>query len=165
MSIGADGSDRPFLDPEDPSAKDSAFAIHQEQKSGFSLKEAEGGELVAARSSEADGKNESDLAKTLEQVLHGIRLLEKLNLSEFRQIYPVFLALMWSVLIGSTLAAGISCLNSINNIPIMGGILGNIFELTGGAVIVRFAVSKLFLHRTRAELFARIAMVKKDLLS
>ena len=165
MSIGADRSERPFLEPENPSAKDSAFATPQEQKSGFSLKKDEGGQLVAARSSEAEGKNESDLAKSLEQVLHGIRLLEKLNLSEFRQIYPVFLALMWSVLIGSSLAAGISCLNSINNIPIMGGILGNIFELTGGAVIVRFAVSKLFLHRTRAELFARIAMVKKDLLS
>ena len=128
MSIGADRSEHPFLEPENPSAKDSAFATPQEQKSGFSLKKDEGGQLVAARSSEAEGKNESDLAKSLEQVLHGIRLLEKLNLSEFRQIYPVFLALMWSVLIGSTLAAGISCLNSINNIPIMGGILGNILN-------------------------------------
>ena len=62
MSIGADGSDRPFLDPENPSAKDSAIAIPQEQKSGCSLKEAKGGELVAAQFSEAEGKNESDLA-------------------------------------------------------------------------------------------------------
>ncbi len=141
------------------------MAVPDEKESSLTLKEAEGGELVTAPSLESEEKNESDLGKTLDQFLHGIRLLEKLNLSEFRQIYPVFLTLMWSVLIGSALAVGISCLNSVNSIPIVGSILENIFELTGGAVIVRFVVSKLLLHRTRADLFARIAMVKKDLLN
>jgi len=72
---------------------------------------------------------------------------------------------MWSLLVGGSLGVGLSCITSINNLPVPGGVFERFLELAGFAWVARFAESKLLLHQTRAELFSRIAKVKKDLLS
>ena len=164
MSINEETSEIPFLDPENPLATD-AFEDQGGKKSTVSLAPAEGGELVAAPLSDTEREYEVDFAKSLEQFVHGIKLLEQFGFSEIRQTYPVILALMWSLLVGGSLAVGISCITSINNLPVLGGVFEKFLELAGFAWVARFAASKLLLHQTRAELFSRIAKVKKDLLS
>lgn len=163
MSINEETSEIPFLDPDNSSATD-AFDDQGGNKSAVFLAPAEGGELVAAPSSETEREYEVDFAKSLEQFVHGIKLLEQFGFSEIRQTYPVILALMWSLLVGGSLAVGISCITSINNLPVLGGVFEKFLELAGFAWVARFAASKLLLHQTRAELFSRIAKVKKDLL-
>ena len=164
MSINEETSESSFLDPENPLATD-ALEAQGGKKSTVPLAPAEGGELVAAPSSETEREYEVDFAKSLEQFVHGIKLLEQFGFSEIRQTYPVILALMWSLLVGGFLAVGISCITSINNLPVLGGVFEKFLELAGFAWVARFAASKLLLHQTRAELFSRIAKVKKDLLS
>ena len=164
MSINKETSEIPFLDPEYPLATD-ALEAQGGKKSTISFTPAEGGELVAAPFSETEREYEVDFAKYLEQFVHGIKLLEQFGFSEIRQTYPVILALMWSLLVGGSLAVGISCITSINNLPVLGGVFEKSLELAGFAWVARFAASKLLLHQTRAELFSRIAKVKKDLLS
>ena len=164
MSINEETSEASFLDPENPLATD-ALEAQGGKRLTVSLTPAEGGELVAAPSSETEREYEVDFAKSLEQFVHGIKLLEQFGFSEIRQTYPVILALMWSLLVGGFLAVGISCITSINNLPVLGGVFEKFLELAGFAWVARFAASKLLLHQTRAELFSRIAKVKKDLLS
>ena len=65
MSINEETSEIPFLDPENPLATD-ALEAQVGKKSTFSLTPAQGGELVAAPSSETEREYEVDFAKSLE---------------------------------------------------------------------------------------------------
>jgi len=94
----------------------------------------------------------------------GIALLKGLNLQGFQQIYPVFLAILAAVLTGLAIIIVSNILTSINHFPLIGGLLDRLFELCGLVVVCRFAASNLLLQKKRADLFLRIAELKKKLI-
>ena len=104
------------------------------------------------------------LANLLSQLSSGLDALKGLNLDGFRQIYPVFLAIFGAVVAGIVLSSVITVLNTVNHFPLVGGLLHGVFEFIGLIVFARFVSSNLLLQQRRAELFARIALLKKELL-
>ena len=52
----------------------------------------------------------------------------------------------------------------MSNLPLVGGLFQGVSELVGLVAVVRLITSNLLLQHKRAELFARIAALKKDLL-
>ena len=94
----------------------------------------------------------------------GLDSLKGLNLQGFQQIYPVFLSILGAVIVAVILVIASNILNSINHLPMIGGLLGGVFELCGLVVVAQFAVSNLLLQKKRADLFVRIAAVKKELI-
>ena len=94
----------------------------------------------------------------------GLDSLKGLNLQGFQQIYPVFLSILGAVIVAVILVIASNILNSINHLPLIGGLLGGVFELCGLVVVAQFAVSNLLLQKKRADLFVRIAAVKKELI-
>lgn len=104
------------------------------------------------------------LAHLLNQLFNGLDALKGLNLDGFRQIYPIFLVIFGAVVFGILLSSIITVVNTLNNLPLVGGMLQGVFELIGLIVLVRFVSVNLLLQHRRAELFARIALLKKELL-
>ena len=94
----------------------------------------------------------------------GFDVLSGLNLQGFQQIYPVFLAILAAVATGLVIVILSNILISINHFPLIGGLLERLFELCGLVVVARFAASNLLLQKKRAELFLRIAELKKKLI-
>ena len=80
------------------------------------------------------------------------------------RIYPVFVAILTAVVIGFAIIIASNVLISINHFPLIGGLLQRLFELCGLIVVIRFAASNLLLQKKRADLFLRIALVKKELI-
>ncbi len=94
----------------------------------------------------------------------GFDVLKGLNLQGLQQIYPVFLAILAAVVTGLSLVIAANVLTSINHLPLIGGLLSGLFELCGLVVVTRFATSNLLLQKKRADLFLRIAELKKELI-
>ena len=90
----------------------------------------------------------------------GLDSLKGLNLNGFRQIYTIFLSIFGAVIAALILVIASNVLHSINRLPLIGGVL----ELCGLVVVSRFVVSNLLLQKKRADLFMRIAVLKKDLI-
>ena len=91
----------------------------------------------------------------------GMESLKGLNLEGLLQIYPVFLAIFGTFLLELTLSLLANLIHSINQLPLFGGVLQGISELVGLVALVRFVSKNLLLQRKRAELFTRIAVLKK----
>ena len=111
-----------------------------------------------------DNGDELSVSHLVQQLSLGLDSLKQLNLEGFRQIYPIFLIVFGSVILGLLLSFITTFLNSINHLPIVGGLFQGVAELIGLVSIVRLITSNLLLQHRRAEVFARIAALKKDLL-
>ena len=94
----------------------------------------------------------------------GLDSLKELNLQGYQQIYTIFLSIFGGVIAALILVIASNVLHSINRLPLIGNLLGGVLELCGLVVVSQFAVSNLLLQKKRAELFMRIAVLKKDLI-
>ena len=94
----------------------------------------------------------------------GLDSLKGLNLHGFQQIYTIFLSIFGAVMAALILVIASNVLHSINRLPLIGNLLGGVFELCGLVVVSQFVVSNLLLQKKRADLFMRIAVLKKDLI-
>jgi hypothetical protein len=125
----------------------------------------EAGALDTVSSQGQDDKeitpNVSELFDYLQQ---GMQALRGLNLEGFRQIYPVFLSIFGAFLLGLALLITINFLQSINQLPLLGGVIEGAAELIGFVALVRFVTFNLLRQQKRAELLTRIAVLKKKLL-
>lgn len=95
---------------------------------------------------------------------NGLNSLKGLNLNGFQQIYPVFLSILGAVITALTLVIASNILHSINHLPLIGNLVGGVLELCGLVVVTRFLLSNLLLQKKRADLYTRIALVKKELI-
>ena len=125
----------------------------------------EAGELGAVSSQDLDSKelapNASQLFEYLQQ---GMETLRGLNLEGFKQIYPVFLSIFGAFLLSLALLMTFNLLQSMNQLPLFGGVLQGVAELVGIVALVRFVTVNLLKQQKRAELLTRIALLKKKLL-
>ena len=94
----------------------------------------------------------------------GLDSLKGLNLHGFQQVYTIFLSILVAVVVALILVIASNVLYSINRLPLIGNLLGGVFELCGLVVVSQFVVSNLLLQKKRADLFVRIAVLKKDLI-
>lgn len=125
----------------------------------------EGGALLSEETSEIqEPMVETTIERFLERLNQGFGALKGLNLQGFRQIYPLFLILFGSVAAGIALSIVANFLGSINQFPLIGGVLRGLLELIGLVVLARFIADNLLKQQQRADLFARIVVLKKDLL-
>ena len=108
--------------------------------------------------------NQSSLDELIVYLQKGLHSLKGLNLKAFQQIYPVFLSILGAVIAALILLIASNILHSINNLPLIGDLLGGVLELCGLVVVARFVLSNLLLQKKRADLFLRIALVKKELI-
>ena len=108
--------------------------------------------------------NQSSLDELIVYLQKGLHSLKGLNLKAFQQIYPVFLSILGAVIAALILLIASNILHSINNLPLIGDLLGGVLELFGFVVVTRFVLSNLLLQKKRADLFLRIAQVKKELI-
>ena len=111
-----------------------------------------------------DHGDELSVSHLIQQLSLGFESLKKLNLEGFKQIYPIFLIVFGSVILGLLLSFVTTFLSSMNHLPIVGGLFQGVAELIGLVAVVRLITSNLLLQHRRAEVFARIAALKKDLL-
>ena len=125
----------------------------------------EAGELRVVSSQDEESKeitpNASQLFDYLKQ---GMETLRGLNLEGFRQIYPVLLSIFSALLLGLALIIAANLLESINQLPLLGGVIEGSAELVGFVALARFVTSNLLKQQKRADLLTRIAVLKKKLL-
>jgi hypothetical protein len=107
---------------------------------------------------------QSTLDELMVYLQKGLNSLKGLNLNGFQQIYPVFLSILGAVIAALALVIASNILRSINHLPLIGDLLGGVLELFGFVVVTRFVLSNLLLQKKRADLFLRIAQVKKELI-
>ena len=107
---------------------------------------------------------QSSLDELMVYLQKGLNSLKGLNLNGFQQIYPVFLSILGAVIAALILVIVSNILNSINHLPLIGDLLGGVLELCGLVVVTRFVLSNLLLQKKRADLYMRIALVKKELI-
>ena len=69
-----------------------------------------------------------------------------------------FLILFGSVVAGIALSLLAGVLDSMNHLPLIGGVLQGLSELIGLVVLVRFVADHLLKQQKRADLFARIVV-------
>ena len=108
--------------------------------------------------------SDQSMDELLRYLSKGLDVLKGLNLQCFQEIYPAFLAILAAVVTGILLILAANVLTSMNHLPLIGGLLGGLFELCGLVVVAKFAVSNLLLQKKRADLFLRIAELKKELI-
>lgn len=108
--------------------------------------------------------SQSSLNELMVYLGKGLDSLKGLNLHGFQQIYPIFLSILGAVIAALILVIATNILHSINHLPLIGDLLGGVLELCGLVVVTRFVVSNLFLQKKRADLFLRIALLKKELI-
>ena len=109
-------------------------------------------------------RTQSTLDELMVYLQKGLNSLKGLNLNGFQQIYPVFLSILGAVIAALALVIASNILRSINHLPLIGDLLGGVLELFGFVVVTRFVLSNLLLQKKRADLFLRIAQVKKELI-
>ena len=107
---------------------------------------------------------QSSLDELLVYLQKGLNSLRGLNLNGFQQIYPIFLSILGAVTTALILVIASNILHSINHLPLIGNLLGGVLELCGLVVVTRFVLSNLLLQKKRADLYMRIALVKKELI-
>ncbi len=117
-----------------------------------------------ARVEPEDQEPELSAARLMQQLSIGFDSLKELNFEGFKQIYPIFLVVFGSVVAGLLLLMVTNFLDSMNHLPVVGGLFQGIAELVGLVTVARLITSNLLLQQRRAEVFARIAALKKDLL-
>ena len=158
----------PFKDPEETSAikpdlgNEDTFASASEP----ALKAApEAGAITTIPSPEPNSQqDDSSAAQLFDHLQQGMETLRGLNLEGFKQIYPIFLIIFGAFLLGLGLTISTTMLQAINELPLIGGVLRGLAELVGVVALVRFMTASLLLQHKRAELFTRIAQLKKELL-
>ena len=107
---------------------------------------------------------QSSLDELMVYLQKGLNSFKGLNLNGFQQIYPVFLSILGAVITALILVIASNVLHSINHLPLIGDLLGGVLELCGLVVLTRFLLSNLLLQKKRADLYMRIALVKKELI-
>ena len=160
--------DLPFKEPEDVSTIKSdvvegeAFQSIPEPVIGAAPGT---GDLSVLPSQEQDSKNiETNQSQLFGYLQQAMETLRGLNLEGFRQLYPVFLAIFAACLLGLALSLSGNMLQSINQLPLLGGVLQGVMEVVGLVAFARFISINLLRQHKRAELFTRIALLKKELL-
>ena len=165
MVLGGEGG-LPFQEPDEQIASDPAQAFPELSKDDPVIEVApEAGSLSAPmESTESGSAGAASVQAFWEQLQQGAEALKALNFEGFKQVYPVFLVLFGSVVVGIGLVFVVSFLQSMNHLPLIGGVLEGLSELVGLVVVTRFVSGNLLRQQKRAELFARIVVLKKDLL-
>ena len=165
MVSGVEGG-LPFQEPDEQIASDPAQVVPELSKDGPVIEVApEAGSLSAPMESKESWSAEAASVQAFwEQLQQGVEALKALNFEGFKQVYPVFLVLFGSVVVGIGLVFVVSFLQSMNHLPLIGGVLEGLSELVGLVVVTRFVSGNLLRQQKRAELFARIVVLKKDLL-
>ena len=107
---------------------------------------------------------ELDLDEFMGYLAKGLDSLKRFNFHEFQQFYTIFLFIFGAVITALFLFIASNILHSINSLPLIGNLLGGVLELFGLVVVSKFVVSNLLLQKKRADLFMRIAVLKKDLI-
>ena len=107
---------------------------------------------------------QSSLDELMVYLQKSLNSLKGLNLNGFQQIYPVFLTILGALITALVLVIASNILHSINHLPLIGDLLGGVLELCGLVVVTRFVLSNLLLQKKRADLYMRIALVKKELI-
>lgn len=164
----AQPNELPFKDPREESGikqdlgNEDTFASASEP----ALKNApEAGLITTIPSPEPNSQqDEPSTIQLLNYLQQGMETLRGLNVEGFKQIYPVFLIIFGAFLLGLGLTISTNMLQAINEIPLFGGVLHGLAELVGVVALVRFMTANLLLQHKRAELFTRIAQLKKELL-
>lgn len=164
-SPGSSG-DLPFKEPVDKSELNLGLdPIRSDEVQSVEIAKSPSSAVEAPSSLESeDHGDELSVSHLLQQLSLGLDSLKQLNLEGFKQIYPIFLIVFGSVIVGLLLSFISTFLSSINHLPIFGGLFQGVSELVGLVALVRFVTSNLLLQHRRAEVFARIAALKKDLL-
>ena len=106
----------------------------------------------------------SSISFFIERLKQSLEALKILSPNGFRQVYPVFMILFSTIVIGISLSLAASLVDTINHIPVLGGIIRGLSELIGLVAVTQFIATHLLLQQKRAELFARIVVLKKDIL-
>ena len=156
----------PFKEPVDASELDLVLdTTRGEENQSVELAKSPPSAPEASRSVESeDHEDEFSVSHLIQQLLLGLDSLKQLNLESFMQIYPIFLIIFGSVILGLLLTFVSTFLSSMNHLPLVGGLFQGVAELIGLVALVRMVTSNLLLQHRRAEVFARIAALKKDLL-
>ena len=158
----------PFKDPEGTSAVKPDLGNEDTLASASepTLNAApEAGVITTITSPEPNSQQDEPSAVQLFDYLQqGMETLRGLNLEGFKQIYPLFLFIFGAFLLGLGLTLSTNMLQAINELPLFGGVLHGLAELVGVVALVRFMRANLLLQHKRAELFTRIAQLKKELL-
>ena len=106
----------------------------------------------------------SSISFFIERLKQSLEALKVLSPNGFRQVYPVFMILFSTIVIGISLSLAASLVDTINHIPVLGGIIRGLSELIGLVAVTQFIAAHLLFQQKRAELFARIVVLKKDIL-
>ncbi len=156
----------PFKEPVDASELNLGLDPTQvEEVQSVEIAKSPPNTVEASSSMESEGHgDELSVSHLIQQLLLGLDSLKQLNLESFKQIYPIFLIVFGSVILGLLLSFIATFLSSVNHLPIVGGLFQGVSELIGLVAVVRLITSNLLLQHRRAEVFARIAALKKDLL-
>ena len=146
----------PFYDP---------LQVPSDQKETIKMASDEPAEITLQSGEDDLGPtNQASLDELMVYLQKGLDSLKGLNLNGFQQIYPVFLSILGAVIAALALVIASNILHSINHLPLIGELLGGVLELCGLVVVTRFVLSNLLLQKKRADLFLRIALVKKELI-
>ena len=164
-SPGSSG-DLPFKEPVDKSELNLGLdPIRRDEVQSVEIAKSPSSAVEAPSSLESeDHGDELSVSHLLQQLSLGLDSLKQLNLEGFKQIYPIFLIVFGSVILGLLLSFITTFLSSMNHLPVVGGLFQGVAELIGLVAVVRLITANLLLQHRRAEVFARIAALKKDLL-
>ena len=123
------------------------------------------GELLVAT---PQGQVSEDITPDASQLFNYLQqareTLRGLNLEGFRQIYPVFLSIFGAFILSLALLITFNLLQSMNQLPLFGGVVQGAAELVGFVALIRFVTLNLLKQQKRTELLTRIALLKKKLL-
>jgi hypothetical protein len=161
------GGDLPFKEPVDASELNLGVGpdeVEVVQSVEIATSTESAVEAPSSSKESEDQGEEFSVSHLFEQLSLGLDSLKQLNLEGFKQIYPIFLIVFGSVILGLLWSFIATFLSSMNHLPVVGGLFQGVSELIGLVVVVRFITSNLLLQHRRAEVFARIAALKKDLL-
>ena len=151
-----DESGLPFEDP---------LQVPSDQKETIKMASDEPAEISLQSGEDNLGPtNQASLDELMAYLQKGLNSLKGLDLSGFQQIYPVFLSIFGAVIAVLILVIASNILHSINHLPLIGDLLGGVLELCGLVTVTRFVLSNLLLQKKRADLYVRIALVKKELI-
>ena len=106
----------------------------------------------------------SSISFFIERLKQSLEALKVLSPNGLRQVDPVFMILFSTIVIEISLSIAASLVDAINHIPVLGGIIRGLSEIIGLVAVTQFLATHQLLQQKRAELFARIVVLKKDIL-
>ncbi len=167
-NTAANQDDLPFKEPEEisplPTTLNQGDAVQSIPDPLLPLDPGAGELSVRPSQDQSSQTKEPTASQFFDYLQQGMESLKGLNFEGFWQIYPVFLAIFGAFLLGLVLSLSANLLQSINQLPLFGGLLQGVSELVGLVAVVRFVSKNLLLQQKRAEIFTRIAVLKKDFL-